>query len=216
VPSPANGFVYVCTVGGTAFSSPPVWPTVIGATVTESGGPTWSCYAPVGVGLSRFAYHASSHGASVLPATLLGGGARLTTPVRVHHGATVAQVNFYFFIGNAHTAGLPASFPQLRVLRLDMAGNAVPLCTSPTTAGWQGNGWVNAFGTALPATPSLYYMSGTEWGLGYPCDAGTVIDTSKYAYVGQVQDESGGNAYGGNTFFAASALGTLIADIRPQ
>jgi hypothetical protein len=51
-PSPPNGYYYACTVSGTSGSPPPVWPTIIGATVTElhgsggSGGtgPTWQCY----------------------------------------------------------------------------------------------------------------------------------------------------------------------------
>ncbi len=38
-----NGFRYVCTAAGTSHSANPVWPTVEGGTVTETGGVAWIC-----------------------------------------------------------------------------------------------------------------------------------------------------------------------------
>jgi len=38
-----NGFRYVCTVAGTSHSANPVWPTVEGGTIKETGGVTWVC-----------------------------------------------------------------------------------------------------------------------------------------------------------------------------
>lgn len=146
------------------------------------------------------------------------GGARLTMPLRVHNGASLvgAAVALYFVIGNAHSGGLPASFPQMRVLRIDMFGNAVPLGTDPTVPGWLGDGWQSVFGGSPPASPSAYYNSGTEWGVTYTCDAGTVVDTSRFAYVVQVLDESGTGSMVGNVFFAEASGNSLIQDLRPQ
>ena len=44
-PNPANGFYYGLHTSGTSDATPPAWPTVIGAIVTESGGgaPSWQC-----------------------------------------------------------------------------------------------------------------------------------------------------------------------------
>lgn len=42
-PVPPNGFYYTDVAGGTSASSPPTWPTVLAATVTEIGGPEWQC-----------------------------------------------------------------------------------------------------------------------------------------------------------------------------
>lgn len=44
-PATGNGFLYRCSVAGTAFTTTPTWPTVLGATVTESGSSlTWQCW----------------------------------------------------------------------------------------------------------------------------------------------------------------------------
>lgn len=42
-PTTANGFVYICSVAGTA-TGEPTWPTTLGTTVTD-GGVTWRCHA---------------------------------------------------------------------------------------------------------------------------------------------------------------------------
>jgi len=42
-PTTPNGFVYICTVAGTA-TGEPTWPTVLGGTVTD-GTVTWRCHA---------------------------------------------------------------------------------------------------------------------------------------------------------------------------
>lgn len=42
-PTAPNGFVYICTVAGTA-TGEPTWPTTLGGTVTD-GTVTWMCYA---------------------------------------------------------------------------------------------------------------------------------------------------------------------------
>jgi hypothetical protein len=42
-PSAGNGFVYVTPNGGTSSGSAPAFPTIVGETVTDSGGVIWSC-----------------------------------------------------------------------------------------------------------------------------------------------------------------------------
>lgn len=42
-PTTPNGFVYICSVAGTA-TGEPTWPTTLGATVVD-GGVTWRCHA---------------------------------------------------------------------------------------------------------------------------------------------------------------------------
>lgn len=44
-PSPTNGFAYQAIAQGTSGSSPPAFPTSLGATVSEPSGLTWKCVA---------------------------------------------------------------------------------------------------------------------------------------------------------------------------
>jgi phage tail sheath gpL-like len=48
-PATANGFYYKCTTAGTTGSSPPVFPVVVGTTVTD-GSAVWTCYGLVVTG----------------------------------------------------------------------------------------------------------------------------------------------------------------------
>lgn len=159
-------------------------------------------------------YSNLSHGSRVIGVSsgYLGGG-RLIMPLRVHDQATVDVVDVNWFCGNAHGGGLPAHFPKARVLRIDMLGNAVPLCTVTTTIGWLGNGWV-AISNASNTT--AYYSGGAIQGGIYPADPGTVIDTSQYSYVVEIEDESGTGAEPGNIFVEAVAILIDIPDLRPQ
>lgn len=43
-PDTANGFVYICTVGGIVGGSAPTWPTTLGTTVVDNAA-TWRCHA---------------------------------------------------------------------------------------------------------------------------------------------------------------------------
>lgn len=42
IPSSPNGFLYQCVVAGTTGGSGPVFPTIVGESVTDSGGVVWS------------------------------------------------------------------------------------------------------------------------------------------------------------------------------
>lgn len=50
-PDPATGFAYECTIAGTTGTRHPVWPKVIGQTVTD-GSVTWTCRAASTNGLN--------------------------------------------------------------------------------------------------------------------------------------------------------------------
>jgi hypothetical protein len=160
-------------------------------------------------------YQSPSHGAKVYDsASAFVGGARLAVPLRVHNGAKLTEVDFYWKCGDAHSGGMPSSVPQIRVIRLDMFGNVAPLCQTTTTSGWMGSGWL----TITSATTTGAYYSGgvAQFGI-YPVDAAfELVDTSQYAYVAQVIDEAGSGAKSGNIFIAAKAACSSIPDLRPQ
>lgn len=59
VPDAPNGFYYVCIKAGTSLTTEPAFPTTIGSTVTESGGPEWLC-----AGSSLYYYIAIQGGVS--------------------------------------------------------------------------------------------------------------------------------------------------------
>ena len=59
IPDTPNGFYYVCIKAGTSGASEPSFPTTIGLTVTESGGPEWLC-----AGSSLYYYIATQGGTS--------------------------------------------------------------------------------------------------------------------------------------------------------
>lgn len=51
-PASANGYWYLCTIGGAGGSGTPAWPTTITNTVTD-GAATWECYGMTGSGDNR-------------------------------------------------------------------------------------------------------------------------------------------------------------------
>jgi hypothetical protein len=132
-------------------------------------------------------------------------GGRWVAPLRVHHGATLSNVTFFFVISSTHT-GQPDVLPQFRVHKVDLFGNLTPLnSTTPNGSGFFELPWPGSLAT---------YKSTTAY--AYQCDAGTVIDTTKYSYYVEVIDESGTNATGFNDYLGAEAYVIDIADMRPQ
>lgn len=166
-------------------------------------------------GLPTVTAHVVSHGAQTTTSAgaSYAGGARLAMPIRVHNGATLTEVDFYLIVGSSH---LPATFPAIRVVRVDTAGNAVPLCNTPSTTGFLGAGWLAFLWPNPPNAPS-YYAAGVVQTSPYPVDASLqLVDTSRYAYVAQVIDEGGAGAAGGNIYFEVLAKFSSIPDLRPQ
>jgi hypothetical protein len=140
-------------------------------------------------------------------------GGRIQCPLRVHHNATLQTVIFNFKIGQSHGGGLPASQPSFRVIKVDTFGNVTPLLTNAT------NGWLPLGAT----TTGTYYNSGNLQTFTYTCDAGVVIDITKFTFWAQVTDESDspdtnstlGNARSGNQYVSVGCSFTNITDFRP-
>lgn len=194
VPTTPNGFYYSVsnTGSGTFGAFEPTFPTVIGATtLPDANGVIFTCAG------QTFA-----------------GGARLVAAMRVHHGATLASVQFSITIGSAQhpSQGLPVAQPRFRVFSLSKAGVVTPLQSNPATTGWVGNGYLEL--QAINAT--TYYNGGTQYGFTYTCDAGVVIDITENAYFVEVIDEAGFGAMAGNIYDLATASFTSIPDLRPQ
>ncbi|HEY1692250.1 MAG TPA: hypothetical protein VGG39_08810 [Polyangiaceae bacterium] len=213
VPLVPDGLVFVCATGGTSGSSAPTWNPTIGGSTTD-GGVTWTTYSSVGLGVPTILYEDVSQGVQVNPVgASFAGGARFAMPLRVHNGATLTEVDVYLKVSSLH---LPAAVPLARVVRVDMAGNCQPLYNGddPSVIGYAGSGWLTATSSA---SESAYYAGGAAQFSAYPIDtAYEVIDTSKYAYLVQVIDESGPGAVGGNIYFEALAKFSAIPDVRPQ
>lgn len=131
-------------------------------------------------------------------------GGRFIVPLRVHDGATLVSVTFNFQI-SSHSA-LPDVFPQFRVHKVDALSNLTPL----NSATPNGSGF---YEFPNPGSVGLYEASTSYV---YGCDAGVVIDRSKYTYFVEIIDESGANAQGLNIFLSAVGRFTNIADMRPQ
>ncbi len=188
IPSPPNGFVYLCTaLLGTSGGSAPTWPTTVGASVLD-GTTAWVCEA--------------------IPAM---SGGRIICPLRVHNGGTISGVTVWFAVTQTRLS-LPASMPQMRVIAVDGSGNVTPLLSNPAAFGWTGNGYITL---PTPGSASAYYNTGANQAFSYACDAGVIADTTQFTYYVEIVDESGANAMGGNNWVSASTLITPINDLSP-
>lgn len=145
----------------------------------------------------------------IVPANTTGAPpGRILLPLRVHDGATMTQVVFWFVI--AVHAGVPTSLPQFRVYKVDVSGNVTPLRSSSTLA----NGFEPFSPT--PASGAAWHNSGTAQSFTYTLDASVVIDISQYSYVAEIADESGTNTVLGNVYTSAVGTFSSIPDLRPQ
>lgn len=141
------------------------------------------------------------------------GGGRFLMPISVHNGAALSLVTLNFLVGQSHSS-VPVSLPQMRVVKVDAQGNVTPLATNASLSGWRGAGFVMF--TPTPGSGAAWYDSGNPQSIAYSCDAGIVVDTTKYRYFAQVIDESGSGALSGNEFISAVTSHTSIQDYRPQ
>jgi hypothetical protein len=171
---------------------------------------------PVGVGLATPAVWSSnsvtSAGNAVYGLTSLLTGGGLDVPLRVHHQATLVSATLTFFVGQAHTS-VPAILPGIRLVGMNMAGEAFPLATTSGSPGTDASG-MQFFPT--PASGAAWYDGGDVQTLTYTCDAGIVIDTTQYSYHAVIQDEFGVGALNGNIYVEIALTFADIADQHPQ
>jgi hypothetical protein len=180
-------------------------------------------YGSIGSSVPRMAYSSSPDGLINDPSnTNYQGGGRIVAPLSVHHGANLSSVTVNFTVGPHPHPDAPASLPQMRVMRVDMFGNATALNVSTTAPNWAGNGFLS-FPTT-PANGSAWHNGGVVQQLVYPCNVDfnfmgfgwAVIDTTTYEYFVEIVDEAdAGNAAPGNEYISAEAQLTVL-DMRPQ
>lgn len=165
--------------------------------------PAWNVDLTKGLVSGR----SGSQGASFLTAP-----PRWQFPLRVHDGAILSQVFFYYQLGMSHSA-YPTNPLRFRAMRFDRDGNAVQLLTGvPSTS-------IVANSSGYVPLPAASY--GTTSASELTCNVDpnyAAVDLSKYRYVAEIADEYGKNAWtGGNaTLFFGAAASHTIADMRPQ
>jgi hypothetical protein len=127
-------------------------------------------------------------------------------PLRVHNGATLATVTFWFTTAT-HT-GVPTSLPLFRVHQIDVYGNITAL----------GSGTVGDGFEVFHPTPNLaqWNNGGNPQSYTLTCVPNVIIDTSQFFYFAEIIDEAGNNAVAGNIWLECVASFTGIADMRPQ
>lgn len=103
------------------------------------------------------------------------------TPLRVHNGAMLNKVSFYFRVPVARTTA-PLQAPRFRVVRLDKnTGLTYPLKTTTDGTGYDSPTNVQ--------DAASWYVGGAVQTFDYVPDAGTVIDTLNSAYFAQTIEE---------------------------
>lgn len=108
--------------------------------------------------------------------------ARLLVPFRAHDASTIAKVVVNYRVSFPHPT-LPGTMPMARVIRVNGAGQAVPLTSA--ASGGDVNGYVAA---SKPASVNAW--SGPQT-LTITCDQNNVVDVGQYAYYVDVVEESG-------------------------
>jgi len=148
-------------------------------------------------------------GGNPVPANTSGAPSyRLFVPLTVHHGATLTQAVITFVVSTSHP-GVPTTMPRYRVYRVDASGVVTPLRSASTLPlGFE------PFPT--PASGAAWTNSSSPQSFTYTINAGTVIDSTKYAYVCEILDESGTNALVGNIYLDVTCTFTTIPDLRAQ
>ena len=110
---------------------------------------------------------------------------QLFVPLRVHDGGTIDRATIGFRVGRRHT--LLPTMPRARIVRVDRAGEKVPLTSQ--AAGADPDGWVT-YGPA-PSAAAAWFDGGRSKRLEIPCDQHNVVDKSQYTYWAEVVEESG-------------------------
>lgn len=105
-------------------------------------------------------------------------------PLRVHDGATLTKAVLTFRVPTSRST-LPRQTPQMRVVRVDSAGNTVPLCS--VAGGANADGFVS-FPT--PTSTDGWFEDGAPKTFTLTCDQNNVVDVSQYDYFLQVIEEA--------------------------
>lgn len=106
-------------------------------------------------------------------------------PLRVHNGATLAQVEFVFRVAERRKYA-PLAMPKFRVLRVPKDS----LTTKPQPLKSTSDGL--GFGSpTLVTSPASWYNDGKVQSFVYTCDQNNAIDVSAYSYVLHIVEELG-------------------------
>jgi hypothetical protein len=168
------------------------WPTF---SATRTRTVQYPCGgAPPPANWSSFGYGVGSTSTGVI----------IYIPFMPHNGATITSMQLYVNVGNPHAGGVPGTFPSFELMRQALTGTTVPIslnsggATSFTAA--SGTAWYNS--NNAQASPT------------YSANQNNVIDTTQFCYYLKITEESGANAFAGNTYPAFRVGFTAIADMR--
>ena len=114
--------------------------------------------------------------------------ARAYLSFAAHDGSTVTQAVVSFRVGYTH-GSLPGTMPSARILRVDAAGNAVPMTS--TAAGGDASGYVYA---AKPSSLASY-AAGSAQTITLTCDQNNTVNRALYEYVVELVEEQGLTGY---------------------
>lgn len=111
---------------------------------------------------------------------------------QVHDGATLESITLFFRIMGTHS-GLPAVFPALSCVRVDITG---------TGAGVALNSGDSGSGLAISAAGSVvaYEAGKATQSFKFVCNQNNVIDHTIHRLIATVIEESGANSVSGNIF----------------
>ena len=103
-------------------------------------------------------------------------------PLRVHNGATLDRVTFFFRVPELRRRA-PEAMPRFRVFRVDAEGNADEMKSTEL-----GDGFASPIN---PGSAQAWFKAGDAHEFVYECDQNNVIDVSKYRYFAHVVEETG-------------------------
>ena len=125
-------------------------------------------------------------------------------PLRVHDGARLVSATLTFRVPNARAIA-PVVPPQMRIIRVDTAGNITELKSMVT-----GADPIGYIPVASPASGAAWFNGGQVQSVTYTCDQNQIVDVSQYTYWAQIIEEVGTNA----TIPMTNCDGTLVRECK--
>lgn len=181
------------TLGNTSGSNiklaPGVWPQFASGHALQKRTILTSC---IGRRAMRFRWHFRSvdtgaykgiRSSVLVPPSTTAPPVGFVLELRTHDGGRLTQVRLTFRVPVPRTVK-PYQAPRARVVRVDLAGNVVPL--QSRALGADPDGYVPL---AAPATGDAWYARGEVQTFTYACDQNNVVDASLYTYHLQVLEE---------------------------